>query len=219
MRSPRKTGAAIVTAVLAAGLLAACDSGSSNGNDIANAQQANDDTTYAFVQPLPHFPFSQIRQNVIEAEAIDAFGINSTTFFFVPGIDHPIYQCASIGVPVPATDQLSNPWVAQWAGGTNGNAGVAIGQAEPDGVFTGDTTGTNSICLYKTGQQFLGYNEAFDVSFTAKGHWDPNALGPGKGQVIIDGAPVIPVCTVHVINAAKQQAEEVCINPEKVPGK
>lgn len=212
----------LALAVLAATTLSACDTTSTtsdNGNATTNAQQANDDQQYAFVQPLPFFPFSQIRQNVIEAEAIDALGINSTIFFFVPGIDHPIFSCAGVGVPVPATDQLSNPWVAQWSSGTTNNnyavAGVPVGQQEPDGVFAGDTSGTNSLCLNNTGQQFLGYNEAYDVAFTAPAHWNANALGPGKGQIIITGAPVMPVCTVKVTNAAKHQAEEVCIDPTK----
>jgi hypothetical protein len=215
--------ARIFSAVTAAALalaLAACDttsSGGDSGDAALNQQQAISDQQYAFIQPLPYFPFSQIRQNVIEAEAIDALGINSTTFFFVPGIDHPVYVCASVGVPVPATDSISNPWVAQWSGygGSNGNAvaGVPVGQMEPDGVFPGDTTGTNTLCLNGKGREFLGYNEAFDISFTAPAHWDPNALGPGKGQVVVTGDPVLPVCTVRVTDAAKRQAEEVCVDP------
>jgi hypothetical protein len=119
-------------------------SGGGNGNAITNQQQAVDNQQYAYVQPIPFFPFSQIRQTVIEAEAIDALGVATTTFFFVPGIDHPVYSCPSIGVPVPATDQLSNPSVAQWSSGTNGDdgygvAGVAVGQEEPDEQSHGAT--------------------------------------------------------------------------------
>lgn len=212
---------AAVSGLLPVIALSACTSGGGNGggngNSILNQQQAADAKQYAFVQPLPYFPFSRIRQNVIEAEAIDALGINSTTFFFINGIDHPVFQCASVGVPVPATDQLSNPSVAQWNSGGSSNgyaiAGVPVGQMEPDGVFAGDTTGTNTLCLDGKGAEFLGYNEAYDVSFTAVAHWDPNALGPGKGQIIVTGNPVIPVCKIKVLNAAKHKAEEICTDP------
>jgi hypothetical protein len=218
MRASMKTrqtvlaGALAVTTVMPAIALAGCSSGGTvagSGNSITNAQQANDDKQYAFVQPLPFFPFSQIRQNVIEAEAIDALGVNSTTFFFVQGIDHPVFTCASVGVPVPATDELSNPYVAQWnSGGSGGNygvAGVTVGQEEPDGIFPGDTTGTNSLCLNGKGQEFLGYNEAYDISFTAPAHWDSTLQ-----QIVITGTPVLPTC---VIKGSGGSAEEVCTDP------
>ena len=202
-------GLAGVAVFLACGASSCSGGGGGAGNAATNAQQGRDDTQYAYVQPLPFFPFSQIRQTVIEAEAIDALGIASTTFFFVPGIDHPVYTCPSIGVPVPATDQLSNPFVAQWNnGGTNGNAGVAVGQEDPDGVFTGDTSGTNSLCVSNGGGQYLGYDEAYTISFTASAHWDS-----GIGQIVVTGTPVMPVCRVKVLSASKHKAEEVCTKP------
>lgn len=210
-----------VAAAVATASLAACSSDSSSaGNDITNAQQATQDTQYAYVQPLPHFPFSQIRQDLIEIEAINALGIASTTFMFIPGVPNPVHICPSIGVPVPVTDQLSNPLVAQW-GGYNNSAGVAVGQEEPMGVFTGDSTGTNSLCVNNTGGQYAGYNEAYDVSVTAPAFWDPNYWGPGKGYIKIQGTPVMPVCTVKSYykndsnGNPQKQYEEVCVDPTK----
>ena len=182
--------------------------GSSNGNAATNAQQSRDDTQFAYVQPLPFFPFSQIRQTVIEAEAIDALGIASTTFDFVPGISHPVLVCPSIGVPVPATDELSNPVVAQWNGyGNGGIAGVGVGQEEADGVFPGDTSGTNGLCVNSTGGQYLNYDEADDISVTAPAYWDQ-----ATGTIKITGAPIMPTCLVKKLSASR--AEEICTKPK-----
>ena len=211
-------GAAVLTLTLTA---SSCDSStSSNGNAITDGQQANQDTQYAYVQPLPYFPFSQIRQTLIEAEAINALGIASTTFDFVQGIDHPVLVCPSIGVPVPATDELSNPVVPVWNGssGTNNvsysDAGVGEGQQEPDGVFPGDTTGTDGLCVNDSGGQYLNYDEAEDISVTAPAYWDATLYG-GKGGIHITGTPVMPICTVKILSAVKKQAEEVCTDPNK----
>jgi hypothetical protein len=232
MRWPSKklrmlVGGAVAGVALLLSSASACQSGSSNGNAITNAQQGVQDTQYAYVQPLPYFPFSRIRQNLIEIEAINALGIASTTFMFIPGVPNPVLVCPSVGVPVPSTDQLSNPYVPAWngSGGTNNqqnsDAGVAIGQQEPMGVFTGDSSGTNSLCVNSTGGQYEGYNEAYDVSVTTSAYWDPNKWGPGKGYIMVTGAPVMPVCTVHKYQGtdssgnATTNYEEVCTDPTK----
>jgi hypothetical protein len=189
--------------------LTACSgsSGHSSGNAITDQQQGTQDTQYAYVQPLPYFPFSQIRQTVIEAEAADALGVSSTAFFFMPGITHPVLVCPAIGVPVPATDQLSNPQKVQWGySGSSGVAGATVGQEEPDGVFTGDTSGTNVLCVNGAGTQYLGYDEAYTIAVTSTAYWD-NA----SGTIKVTGAPQMPKCTVHKLAAGK--AEEVCVKP------
>jgi hypothetical protein len=59
------------------------------------------------------------------------------------------------GKPAETADVTIRPgqeMVPVWNnGGTNGNAGVAVGQEEPMGVFTGDSTGTDSLCINGTG--------------------------------------------------------------------
>lgn len=202
----------VAVAAALAGLLlvgaAACSgsSTSASGNDTTNNLQAQDDQQLAFVQPLPNFPFSQIRQNLIEIEAIQALGISSTTFLFVPGIPHPILECPSQGVPVPASDELSNPVVAQWNDDGKGVAGVGIGQQDPVGVFQGPTTGTNGLCLDKTGSTYDAYNEAYDVTITADAYWDNTS-----GTIVVTGAPVMPVCTV--VQTSPTAAYEKCTAP------
>lgn len=217
MRLSRKLALAGGSLLAAVSLLACSSSGGgtpASGNAAQNKQQNVDSQQLAFVQPIPYFPYSQIRQTLIEAEAIQALGIPSTTFYFVQGINHPILQCPSIGVPVPATDQLTNPYVPQWNSGSGGNnawavAGVPVGQEDPTGVFTGDTSGTNNLCLDKNGNQYLGYDEAFTVAVTAPAYWDK-----ATGTIKITGAPVMPVCKVVILDAKKHKAEEVCSKPK-----
>lgn len=206
---------AVIT-LLALGL-AACSSSSSapskpTGTDVSNAQQQLDFTHLVFIEPLPGFPYSQIRQNLIEIEAIEALGIDSTTFFFMQGINHPIFTCNSVGVPIPVTDSLSNNLVPAWKDGTNyqsyGIAGVAVDQPDPNGIFQGVSSGTNSLCIDSHGHQFDGYNEAFDVSVTAPAHWDT-----ATGTIVLDGEPVYPTCRVVILDAKRQKAQEICTAP------
>lgn len=205
--------AGVLGTVLTLGTVAACSSSgttSTNGNAAQNAQQSIDDTQLAFTQPIPDFPFSQIRQNLIEIEAIQALGISSTSFIFVQGINHPVLVCPSQGVPVPATDEITNPVVAQWnSGGSGGNygvAGVTVGQDDPTGVFQGDTTGTNGLCVNSAGNPYDVYNEAYYITVTAPAYWDNTT-----GQIVVTGTPVMPTCKVIVTGTNK--AYESCTAP------
>jgi hypothetical protein len=214
MNRARKTLTCMLAAAAATANITACTSsgggGGGGGNATTNAQQGTDSQQLAWVEPLPYFPFSQIKQTLIDIEAINALGIPSTIFNFIPGITHPILTCPAIGVPVAATDQLSNPQIAQWNYDYQSVAGVSVGQEEPEGIFTGDTTGTNNLCLYNSGQQYLDYNEAYTVAVTAPAVWDSTT-----GTIKINGTPVMPVCKVQILNARKKKAEEVCTLPRK----
>jgi hypothetical protein len=190
--------------------VAACNGGS-NGSSLSNQQQSRDTTQMEYVEPLPYFPYSQMRQTLIEIEAIQALGIASTTFDFIPGIDHPVLACPSIGVPIPGTDELSNPAVAQWRSGTEGNAGVTVGQEDPTGVFAGETTGTGGLCLDSSANQYLNDDEGYDVALTAPAYWDTHA-GDGlpPGHIQLTGPVVMPKCHVRILSARKHKAEEIC---------
>lgn len=212
----RKVALAAAVAALAlaaAGCSSQASTTSAKGNNYTNAQQSIDTNQLAYVQPLPYFPFSQIKQNLIEIEAIQALGINSTSFIFVQGINHPVLVCPSQGVPVPATDELSNPvvpvWNSAWDNGYS-VAGVTVNQIDPTGIFSGDTTGTNGLCLTNSGHPYDVYNEAFYITVTANAYWD-NA----KGQIVVTGTPVMPLCKVfRYTYKGKPAAYEKCTAPK-----
>jgi hypothetical protein len=215
LRGKFRIGAVIGAAAIACLSLAACDNsgsttGTATGDQLSQQQQQADTTQLEYAVPLPSFGFSELRFELVQIEAVQALGINSTSYGFEPGIQHPAWTCPSIGLPVPATDQLSNPDQAQWNSGSGGNnawavAGVAVGQEDPNGVFQGDTTGTYSLCVTPTGHQYLQYNEGYTDATTAPSHWDA-----ASGQIVLTGTPVLPKCVIQLV---RNKRSEVCTKP------
>jgi len=76
--------AAVVMAVLLAAGIGACTN-SGGGNAAEGAAQGASTNLLEQNQPLPIFPTSALRQNLIEIEAIQSLGSPTTTFFFPPG--------------------------------------------------------------------------------------------------------------------------------------
>jgi hypothetical protein len=152
--------------------LSACGGHSKSGQSLENQQQTQDTTSLVTNQPVPHYNFSQIRQNLIELENAEAQGVQTTTFFFNQGVADPIGECPSIGAPIPTTDQLTNPQQVQQhsdAGGGN----VTIGQMDPDGVYSGDSTGTYVMCVGADGKPYADYWEGFVQTVFGAAKWDP----------------------------------------------
>jgi hypothetical protein len=201
--------------VLVAGAGAAgCGSyggGSSSGNSIEHAQQSIDTDTLVTTLPVPDFATSEIRKNLIEVEAIEALGVKSTTFAFQQGDPDPIWSCPSEGLPVPITDQLTNPDQSQWAnGGTNGEAGTVISQMDPNGIYQGDGSGTDVLCLDSNGDPYVHYWEGNVDSVTATATWDTS-----KHSVKTEGAPVTPTCKVETKTVAGTREDfESCSVPK-----
>lgn len=141
----------------------------------ANLDRLND------VQPVPEFRWSQIRQNLIELNRAQAETTQTTSFFFNMGVDNPITVCPSIGFPIPTTAQLTNPWQGSFR---NSNGGIAIGQAEQTGIYTGDSTGTYVICIDGDGDAYAQYWEGFVSTVAGPAEWDSAA-----GQIHLIGPP------------------------------
>ena len=122
-------------------------------------------------QPIPQFNYSQLRQNLIEVETAEAQGVQTTSFFFNLGARDPIQTCPSIGAPIPTTQQLSNPDQLARTGGQYSVEGV-IGQMEPTGTYTGDSTGTYVMCIGGDGQPYANYWEGYVQTVFAPAEWD-----------------------------------------------
>jgi hypothetical protein len=153
-------------------LLAACNS--SSGANGANAKVENQQLgIYNTAQPLPIFSKSQLRQTAIDFETEEAEPTASTTFFFDPGAPNPIMSCPSIGFPVPTTDQLSNPdqITRVNTGNSNYESGV-VGEIDPTGVYSGDSSGTDVLCLNSSGQQYGVYWEGFTFAVAGATSWN-----------------------------------------------
>lgn len=169
----RAIGATVITAAMAVSL-SACwgDTSSSSGQDKENKQQAQSTQSLVTDQPLPHFNYSQLRQNLKEIETAEANGVQTTTFFFNQGVQDPIDSCPSIGAPIPTTDQLSNPQQVVTGSNSNGYGLTTTGQMDPTGVYTGDSTGTYVMCVGGNGKTYASYWEGYVKTVFANATWD-----------------------------------------------
>ena len=202
--------------------LGAASCGSSSPQQTEGNQQSADTQQLLLVLPLPHFDNSEIRMELIQMEAIQAFGLSSTTFFFNQGEREPIQVCSSVGLPIPADSSLSNPWqVSNGAGLPNTSSeNVAIGQIDPNGIYFGPTTATYVLCKTASGGQYMVHAEEFVHAVTAQAWWDPSMYG-GKGGIHVVGQPQIPDCstvktvTYTDVNGNQQkELESVCTRPK-----
>lgn len=168
---------ALALAVLALGATAC----TANKNAAQKADRAVSNeilTKYQQSQPVPVFDYSQLRQNLIEIENVQARSTVTHTFFFNLGQVDPLYDCASIGLPIPSTYQLT-------AGDAkySGHSDAVVPQIEANGVYTADSTGTHVICLDAAGKAYDFYWEGFVASVTHDATWDY-----GTHKMVVTGA-------------------------------
>lgn len=167
--------------------LAACDGTSQPSAQKQDAQAMADIAgRFQSAQPAPAEPWSQYRQTLIDAETAQMRGTQTTTFVFSRGAGgqgNPIFSCPSLGFPVPASAQLSNPEQAQW-GAYRESGGVTLGQMEPNGVYSGDTAGTYVICAGTGGKPFLTYVEGDAQTVGGPAEWR-------DGKITLTGDPTI----------------------------
>ena len=174
----RKIIAALLTGTLLSGVLVACDSQSANSKE--RDQQASIQDTLMKNQPLPYWTYSEYRQTLIDVESAEAHGVATTSFFFNQGVQDPIFVCPSIGFPIPSTANLSNPQQITWSGNQTG----VVSQMDPNGVYTGQSSGTYVECVDPTGIKYAKYWEGFVDTIGGPAHWD------GKSEVL-DGPPTV----------------------------
>lgn len=162
-----------VTVVILSATAFSCGSDSS-GKQSETQQQDAISKSLINNQPLPAFNWSQKRQNLIEIETAQAQGVQTTTFFFNQGVQDPINSCLSIGAPIPTTDQLSNPTKIEHHGETGGG-NVTTNQMEPNGVYTGDSSGTYVMCVNAQGKAYATYWEGYVQTIFGNASWDKSS--------------------------------------------
>ncbi len=177
-----------VTVALAAS--AAVVAGCSTTPDAAAKDQAKSNNQLDVLQrsqPIPFSTWSQYRQTLTDVELAQIHGVATTSFFFNQGAPVPYKSCPSIGFPVASTSQLTNPEQSV----THGESGIAtIGQLEPNGTFTGQSTGTYVVCVAANGIKYISYAEGFVHTEGGPAHWD------GEQRLIVDdGAPTVTTAT------------------------
>lgn len=172
----------ILAGTLAVAGLAACGekSKSTQAQNADRTASANALLNFQNNQPAPQLDWSQLRQNLIELEVAQAHTTQTTSFMFLQagsGATGPLlHWCPSIGFPIPATDQLTNPESKVV------DHDLTLPQQEVTGVFTGDTTGTYVLCVGGDGKPYAFYHEGFVSTVTGPAHWDT-----AKGEIVMDG--------------------------------
>lgn len=180
----------LLAAVLALGL-AGCNG--NNGNNTEHQQQLQDTTALENNQPLPHFNYSQERQNMKDIETAEANNVQTTTFFMNYGVADPIGSCPSIGFGIPDSASLSNP--LQTAGGNND---AAIGQMDPTGVYAPvSSAGTFIICLSANGSPYIDRIESLANTYGGNAVWNYTRH---EGELV--GAPTAAAQVSPPANAA-----------------
>jgi hypothetical protein len=173
----RKLKLIALTSLLAVVAIAgsACTDSSTQTDKRATDEQMKQ---YQEGQPLPAFDRSQSRQTLIDVVTIRAESITTTSFFMMVGAPDPVFMCPSIGVPIPGTWSLTNPVQ------TAGSNGAVVAQAEPDGIYTGDTDATSTICVDGNGKTFMFYHEGPVANVTGPATWNYD-----RNQIELTGSP------------------------------
>jgi hypothetical protein len=110
---------------------------SSESSQVNGQQQ-----TYAKNQPLPQYDYSPERDELIQIYNARMKVVNTWTVIFAMG--KPVFVCPSKGYPIPYTTQLTNPSQVQYSGTS---AAITIPQAEPNGLYTGQSSATWVLCI------------------------------------------------------------------------
>jgi hypothetical protein len=167
----KKFIAIAIALAVAAGMSACGGSSASEGQKAEHSIQSQIEDNYAKGQPVPALTNSQVRQNLIEIEEAIAEGVQTTSFFFNMGVTDPIKSCTSIGVPIAATAQLTNPDQIIKEG-EHGAGNQTIPQMDPTGIYTGETAGTYVLCISPSGEPYVSYWEGFVMSEFAGAKWN-----------------------------------------------
>lgn len=142
------------------------------GQKLENQQQSADTASIVNNQPIPHFNYSQYRQNLIEIETAQANGVQTTSFFMNQGVPDPIGDCPSIGTPIPNTASLSNPQQIVNAY-DQGVSSAVVSQMDPNGVYTpASSAGTYVICVGADGKPYATYWEGFVYTIFGPAKWN-----------------------------------------------
>lgn len=165
--------------------LTACfgsDSSATKAQNTEQKQAANGMNALLRDQPVHSYQYSQLRQNLQELEDAQANGTVTTSFFMNMGVQDPVMSCPSIGAPIASTTELTNPSQTVSGGNGQGYGLTTIGQADPTGVYTGQSSGTYILCVGSNGAVNPVYWEGFVMTAFGPAHWDK-----ATHNMVIDG--------------------------------
>jgi hypothetical protein len=119
-------------------LLAAC--GEQQPTEASQVQQQDD--VYGNNQPVHRYDYSPERDFLQQIYDARMKVVNTWTVMYSMG--KPIFVCPSKGYPIPYTTQLTNP---EKETDPHSTTNAVIEQAEPNGLYTGETAATWVLCI------------------------------------------------------------------------
>jgi len=121
-------------------LLASCEQDTANRLEREQVNRSQEGLVRN--QPAPTFDWSLERH--LMTQLFRARNSQTLTYTYVFNRNGGLlFSCESLGFPIPATTQLTNPQTVVY-----NNGGTAIPQAEPNGLYAPpDTDGTFVMCL------------------------------------------------------------------------
>jgi len=141
-------------------VLSACEYDSANVKEQNNVQDQQ--KIYVDNQPAPFFDWSMERHVMIEL--YKARNNSVLTYSYVRNLNgQVIFQCKSIGFPLPSNMQLTNSEALANPSnsGYPSSQATALPQAEPNGLYSSpSTSGTYVMCLNSDGTVSPSYFEA-----------------------------------------------------------
>jgi hypothetical protein len=181
MRVSRKVLGSILLLTLLAGSVVACNvSNASNSTKTEQNATNNQMDQYLKVQPIPYFDSSAMRQTLIEI--LKAQTTPTNTWSVEVALDGTaLFMCPSIGYPIPATDELTNPQQVSSGGSNSSYWGTTVSQADPNGVYGGDTAGTYILCVAPDGKYTPVYSEPNVTVFPF-----PVTIDPTTRRIVVD---------------------------------
>lgn len=115
---------------------------------------------YVDAQPAPVFDWSLERHLLIELYKARNSAVATYSYVRNQYTGKILSSCPSIGFPISAATQLTNPSQAEWHY-SQGVGSAVLPQPEPNGLFTpSESRGTYVMCLNKDGQVTPRYYEA-----------------------------------------------------------
>lgn len=107
---------------------------------------------YGENQPIPQFDWSLERDVLIQLYSMRNDAISTYTVV-VSSFGNLLWECPSIGYPIPADTQLTAPEFYY-------SSGAVLPQAEPNGLFSSkNTVGTWVMCVLEDGTVYPVYTE------------------------------------------------------------
>ena len=184
----------LIGLAICAPVLLANDGGCDSKPTAAGIEQAQQDLQmqqFLRNQPVPSFDWSLERHMLIQLYAARQKATNTYSFVQSEYTGKVLWQCPSIGFPLPYATQLTNPQQLTWrrfdTGPSRDTALGVVAQQEPNGLFTPSTADATWVpCVDDKGKitpVYRGTQGDRIPAAHAGAEWHPGTGGRQRGEL------------------------------------